>query len=334
MPSKKNRVTIAEVAKYANVSTMTVSRVVNKRGQVSDEMRKLVHDAMAVLGYRPNRIARSLVNSKTFKIGVIVPDMSSIFFAAVLTNIESVLWNHNYYMLLSNSGKSDRREQDILDVFEEDQVDGVLIFGSHLECQHLTNLLRNQRAAVVVNGEVNSKVAGQILFDQRGAVETAVQYLVKKGRTHLGYVGVDKRTYAMRERKCAFDNILTQLDDTVEGWVMDSNKDNVDIRLPQYLEDYPQTNGILCFNDELAADVLLTLSQMGKHIPDDIAVIGFDDVKLAQWVTPQLTTIRLKKSIGELGELAAQLLLERIEGTVHDEPVILSHELIIRDSTP
>lgn len=334
MPKKKNRVTIAQVAEYAQVSTMTVSRVVNNRGQVSEAMRQLVQNAMDELEYKPNRIARSLVSSKTFKIGVIVPDMSSMFFATVLSSIEHVLWEHDYYMVVSNTGESDRREQDILDVFEQDQVDGILIFGSHLDSKQLTNLLRNQRAAVVFNGEVDPDVAGQILMDLRGAIEMTVQFLVDKGRKKLGYAGTDYRTYASREREKAFNSVIDELGDDVEGWIMPSTRHNLDLELKKFLNDYPETNGIICFNDELAADVLLTLSRWGKHVPDDIAIVGFDNVRLAQWVTPRLTTIRLKKSVSELGELAAHMLLERIEGKHDGSPIILNHELVIRESTP
>lgn len=333
MPPKKNRVTIAQVAEYAQVSTMTVSRVVNNRGQVSEKMRQLVQNAMDELGYRPNRIARSLVSNKTYKIGVIVPDMSSMFFTAILSSIEHVLWKHDYYMVVSNSGKSNRREQDIFDVLEEDQVDGVLSFGSHLDSQQLTSLLRNQKASVVFNSEVDPKVAGQILLDQAGAVQSAVNYLVGKGRKKLGYVGVDGRTYAMRERERAFRYAIGQFDD-ICGWALDTGKVTVKTVLSQYVEEYPETNGLICFNDEVAADVLLILSQMGKKVPDDIAVIGFDDVRAAQWVTPRLSTIRLKKGISYLGELAAHMLLERIEGESDNSPVVLDHELVIRESTP
>ena len=334
MPPKKNRVTIAQVAEYAQVSTMTVSRVVNNRGQVSESMRQLVQNAMDELEYKPNRIARSLVSSKTFKIGVIVPDMSSMFFATVLSSIEYVLWKHDYYMVVSNTGKSDRREQDILDVFEQDQVDGILVFGSHLDCKQLTSLLRHQRAAVVFNGEVDTKIAGQILMDIQGAISSTVRHLVDKGRKKIVYAGVDYKTYAMRERERAFRSIIDESNDGVEGWVMPSAKHNLDSELEKFLNNHPETNGIICFNDELAADVLLTLSRLGKHVPDDIAVVGFDDVRLAQWVSPRLTTIRLKKSVSELGELAAHMLLERIEGNNDDSPVILNHELVIRESTP
>jgi len=238
-------------------------------------------------------------------------------------------------MVVSNTGASDRREQDILDVFEQDQVDGILVFGSHLDSNQLTSLLRNQRAAVVFNGEVDPKVAGQILMDIQGAIASAVHHLVDKGRRKIVYAGSDYRTYAMRERERAFTKVIEEIGDSVEGWIMSSTKhNNLDSDLEKFLNDYPETNGIVCFNDELAADVLLILSRLGKSVPDDIAVIGFDDVRLAQWVSPRLTTIRLKKSVSELGELAAHMLLERIEGNNDDSPVILNHDLVIRESTP
>lgn len=331
MPQKKDRITIASVAEYAQVSMMTVSRVVNNRGQVSDAMKQRVLNAMNELGYKPNRIARSLASNRTYKIGVIVPDMSSMFFGAILASIEHILWKHDYYMVLSNTGKSERREQDILDVFEEDRVDGVLIFGSHLSHDRLTDQLKNQRAAVVFNGEVDPKVAGQILLNQSKAIQMAVKHLLAVGRTYLGYIGLDRRTYSMRDRRQAFEDTVAQLQ--IDNWVMNYSEENLEPILLEYLQAYPQTDGIICFNDEMAAEVLTILADAGRKVPEEIAVIGFDDIKLATWVTPKLTTIRMKLSISKLGELAANMLLDRIEGRVDDEPHILDHELIIRDST-
>jgi len=332
MPQKKDRITIASVAEHAQVSMMTVSRVVNNRGQVSDAMKQRVLSAMNELGYKPNRIARSLASNKTFKIGVIVPDMSSMFFASILASIEHILWEHDYYMVLCNTGKDERREQDILDVFEEDQVDGVLIFGTHLSHSQLTTLLKNQRAAVVFNGEVDPKVAGQILLNQSEAIGMAVKHLINVGRTTIGYIDLDQRTYSMRERRQAFENTTSQ--SSVKSWVLESGKENLAPLVRQFLQDYPQTDGIICFNDEMAVRALVILKDDGKQIPEDIAVIGYDDVKIATWVTPKLTTIRLKMSISKLGELAANMLLDRIEGKGDTNPIILDHELIIRDSTP
>lgn len=332
MPQQKERITIADVAKYAQVSMMTVSRVVNNRGQVSDAMKQRVLNAMDELGYKPNRIARSLVSNRTYKIGVIVPTIAGSFFTEILESAERVLWKHGYYMVLCNSGNENRREQDILNIFEEDRVDGVLIFGSHLNYEQLTNLLANQRAGVVFNGEVDPQVAGQILMNQEAAIEMAVKYLISVGRTHLGYVGLNSPTYAIRERKQTFENVVKQ--SFIDGWVMLSGRADSKMFLPQYLQDFPQTNGIICFNDEIAAEVLRILADLGKKVPDEIAVIGFDNLQLATWVTPKLTTISLRMSISELGELAANMLLDRIEGKVDDQPRILSHDLIIRDSTP
>jgi LacI family transcriptional regulator len=331
--STKNRVTIAQVAEYAQVSTMTVSRVVNNRGQVSDETRTAVHHAMSELGYKPNRIARSLVSNKTYKIGVLVPDLDSTFFASILSSIEQVLWEHDYQVLVSNSGKSDRREQDILTVFEEDQVDGVLVFGSHLDKDQLTELLQNQKAAVVFNCEVDSKAAGQILLDHDNAIELAVSHLMNSGRSHLGYVGTGLQTYATRSRQRVFEKVVSA--HNLTGWLLQLDYGTIRDSLPEYLERFPDTDGVVCFNDECAAEVLFALDMLGKRVPEDVAVIGFDDIKLAQLVTPRLTTVRTKTHIRDLGELAANMLLGRINGNEGDElPIMVAYELVIRDSAP
>lgn len=333
MSSIKNRVTIVQVAEYAQVSTMTVSRVVNNRGQVSDETRTAVHHAMSELGYKPNRIARSLVSNKTYKIGVVVSDLDSMFFSAIVSSIEHVLWQHDYHMLVSNSGKSNRREQDILTAFEEDQVDGVLVFGSHLDRDQLTELLQNQKAAVAFNCEVDNKAAGQILLDHDNAIDLAICHLVNDGRLHLGYVGIGLQTYATRNRQRVFEERVAAYNLT--GWLLKSRHGAIRQGLPEYMERFPDTNGLVCFNDECAAEVLFVLDMLGKRVPEDVAVIGFDDIKLAQLVTPRLTTVRTKTHIRDLGELAANMLLGRINGNEDEEsPIMVAYELVVRDSAP
>ena len=132
VPKPKDRVTIADVAQKADVSSMTVSRVLNNKDGISDHTREHVLTVMRELGYRPNRIARSLVTDKTLKIGVVVPSISSAYFGAVLEGAERVFWETDYHMLLANTGNNPRREAAIMDLFEEDRVDGVLVFSSIL----------------------------------------------------------------------------------------------------------------------------------------------------------------------------------------------------------
>src|SRR5690606_20968699 len=125
---QKERVTLADVAQKADVSAMTVSRVLNNKDGISETTREHVLSIMQDLGYRPNRVARSLATAQTLKIGIVIPSISSAYFGAVLEGAERVLWDNGYHILLCNSANSKKREQAILDLFEEDRVDGVMVF--------------------------------------------------------------------------------------------------------------------------------------------------------------------------------------------------------------
>ncbi len=334
MTKSKTRITIADVAQKADVSMMTVSRVLNNKDGIGDDTRRHVLAVMSELGYKPNRIARSLASDRTLKIGVIVPSISSAYFSAILQSAEHVFWHNNYHMLLCNTGNNDRHEKDVLEFFEEDCVDGVLIFGSHLGCKQLSELLGNQRAAVVVNTQVNPKIAGQIIFDEPTGIAMALEHLLKQGRKHLAYVGPPRRTYAIRQRLDSFVQILSAADKYEADSVVNCEEEVADVAVSRLLRERPQTDGIVCFNDTMAVRVLRACADLGRRVPEDIAVIGYDDIDIARMVTPRLTTLRLTLNKDEQGALAAQMLLDRIEGQVDQEPIMLNHELVIRESAP
>ena len=334
MTKTKTRITIADVAQKADVSMMTVSRVMNNKDGIGEETRQHVLAVMNELGYRPNRIARSLASDKTLKIGVIVPSISSAYFSAILESAEHVFWQNNYHMLLCNTGNNDRHEKDVLEFFEEDCVDGVLIFGSHLDRGQLSALLDDQRAAVVVNTEVDPEVAGQIIFDERTGIAMAVEHLLKQGRSHLAFVGPPRRTYASRQRLASFIDVLSAADLFNPDSIVNSKDEVIDQVVKHLLHDRPQIDGIVCFNDTVAVRVLRACADLGRRVPEDVAVIGYDDIDIARMVTPRLTTLRLTLDKDEQGALAAQMLLDRIEGQVDQEPILLNHELVIRESAP
>ena len=328
------RVTLTDVAEKAAVSAMTVSRVLNNKEGISPETREHVLAVMHELGYRPNRVARSLVTDKTLKIGVIVPGISSAYFGAVLEGAERVFWDYDYNMVLCSTGNSARREQAVLDLFEEDRVDGVLVFSSHLSKEMLTQYLENQRSAVVLNAEVDETVAGHIYVDEPGAMSLAVNHLVSRGRRTLSYIGHGENTYAKRERLMGFMANLVKHGCTVNPELIISVAEDNHHLTKQLLHDHPEIDGIVCFNDEIAARALRACAELGRRVPDDVAIIGYDDIYLAELLTPTLTTLRLNMTKHEVGAMAARMLLERIEGQVNQEPVALSHRLIVRDSAP
>ncbi len=314
---------------------MTVSRVLNNKNGISDETRRHVLKIMRELGYRPNRVARSLATARTLKIGVLVPSISSAYFASVLEGVEHVFWENGYHMLLCNTAASAEREQSILNFFEEDRVDGVMVFSSHLPAQTLNTFLRNQQAAVMINSEVESGLAGHVRTDETNGMTKAIEHLVKAGRRHIGYIGFDAPSYAGRQRKQAFLDICQRLDLPLKpGQMVSCDRRSGYTAATQLLQGAPHIDAMLCFNDEIAAGGLRACMEFGRRVPEDVAVIGYDDIFLAELMTPPLTTLRLKTDKQAVGEMAAQMLLARIEGGDTCDELVLEHELIVRASAP
>ncbi len=335
MTKQKDHLTIADVAARADVSAMTVSRVLNNKEGISEETRQHVLSVMHELGYRPNRVARSLATARTLKIGIVVPSISSAYYGAVLEGVERIFWEHGYHIVLCNTANSHRREQAVLNLFEEDRVDGVIVFSSHLTADELTLALGKQRAAITINADVEPGVAGSIFTDELKSMETAVTHLMNYGRRCIGYVSWDVPTYASRERKRGFVEALKAADLPVASeWIVNSHRRTGYTTTRQLLESERAIDSLICFNAEIAAGALRACHDLGLRVPDDVAVIGYDDIFLAELLTPSLTTLRLQLTKREVGALAARMLLERIEGHPTQDQVLLNHELIVRESAP
>jgi LacI family transcriptional regulator len=335
VPKQKERVTLADVAQKADVSAMTVSRVLNNKDGISETTREHVLSIMQDLGYRPNRVARSLATAKTLKIGIVIPSISSAYFGAVLEGAERVLWDNGYHILLCNSANSHKREQAILDLFEEDRVDGVMVFSAHLPCDQLTSYLKKQRAAVAVNCEIEPGAAECVMTNEVQSMSLAVAHLLKDGRRHLGYVGqtVDSRTTRERQRSFVLAMQAAGFAPDLDR-MMASDRGSGYLTARRLLEKAPEIDGLICFNDEFAAGALRACYELGRRVPDDVAVIGYDDIFLAELLTPSLTTLRLELTKPEVGALAARMLLERIAGRPTQDKFMLNHELIVRESAP
>ena len=338
MPRPKDRVTIADVAQKADVSMMTVSRVINNHASISEKTRQNVLRVMGEIGYRPNRIARSLASDKTFKIGIVIPGVSSAFYAEVLEGVEHLLWEHNYHILLCNTGRNCEREQDLLRMLEEDCADGVIVFSSFLPADRLAEMLEQQRAAVVFSTDLQPPIAGVVNIDERASMLKAVKHLIKSGRRKLAYIGTRGYNRAGRERHASFMAALAETGLTIDPAAVvvcdDAPWEEGFDTSQRLLEAVPDVDAIICYNDYVAAGTLRGCQVMGRRVPDDVAIIGYDDILIARLTSPPLTTLRYTISNRRVGEMAAEMLLGRIQGNTEQDEVILQHELLIRESAP
>lgn len=334
------RITLADVAREAGVSMMTVSRAVNNKEGVSQETRQAIEEVIKRIGYRPNIIARGLATQRTGTLGLVVPDISNPFFSEVARGVEKTASAQNYSVLVCNTEEDPERELDLLELLSEKWVDGLVLCSSRLEQQKLKSVLVRFPAAILVNRQLKSmnirNTVGSVLIDDKAGGRMATNHLIESGHKVIGFLSGPSisqsshwRTEGYRQALAAADlpyrqDLVLPCSPTVAGGQQAAS---------DLLEKYPEITALFCYNDLVAVGAIQACVEVGRAIPNDLAIVGYDDIMLAPLVTPPLTTCRVARE--ELGSLAAGLLLERLGGCTEDcEKRILQPELIIRASAP
>jgi LacI family transcriptional regulator len=329
---------MADVAREVGVSLMTVSRVVNKKGDVSEETRQRVLDAIDRLGYRPSAIARSLATRRTGTLGLVIPDVANPFFAEVARGVEHVAYAEGYNVFLCNTDEDPRRELDILESLEEKRVDGIVLCSSRLENEHLRVVTESHEAVVLVNRrlQVDDLPTAAVLVDDIAGGRMATQHLLSGGHQAIGFLSGPSGSRSGRGRVEGYRDALREAGIVFKaGWLRACAPVAEDGRRAAnaLLGAHPEITGLLCYNDLVAVGALKACSARGCAVPDDLAVVGFDDIPLAELVTPALTTCRIPRH--ELGVRAVRLLLEQIEGSKNGHKEIVLHPtLVVRGSAP
>ena len=329
------KTTIADVAREAGVSSQTVSRVINNKGEISAETRKSVLAVIERLGYRPSSIARSLATSRTHTIGLSVPDIANPFWPEIARGIEDVAWERRYHVFLCNTTEAPEREEAILQLLEDKRVDGVIVAGSRLPDERLLSLLGNHPATVLVNRTLPGSQTGSVRVDARQGAILAIDHLLARGRLRIGFLAGPP---ASQNSRAHMSGYLAALE--AAGHTPDPDRI---IACPPTLEGgyqavkalfdrHPNLDALYCYNDLIAIGVLQACVELGLRVPDDVAVVGYDDILLASLVTPSLTTLRVSKYA--VGASAARMLFDRIQGHVQPSELIIEPELVLRASAP
>jgi LacI family transcriptional regulator len=334
-----NRVTMSDVARQAGVSLMTVSRVINNKGDVSIETRQRILEIIASLDYRPSAIARSLATKETCTIGLVVPDITNPFFADITRGVEHLAYSRGYQVFLCNSEEDPQRELAVIQSLEEKRVDGLILCSSRLEEEKLGGVLANLPAVVLINRclyKTNEDIFDSVILDDERGGWLATRHLIQAGHLHIGFLGGPPASFSGKGRG---DGYLAALQESGlnpdEGWISNCQPsvDGGRQAALDMLAQYPQLTGLFCFNDLVAVGALHACDELGRRVPEDLAIVGHDDIPLAALVTPGLTTCRVPRY--ELGAMAVNALFERFQdssGECHQG--VLQAELIIRESAP
>jgi LacI family transcriptional regulator len=324
-----------DVAERAGVSVTTVSHVINETRPVSDELRQRVLAAIDELGYQPNVLARSLRRGETHTIGMIVPDSANPFFAELARGIEDTSFEHGYNLILCNSDGDLDKELIYADVLTEKQVDGILFVAAGLSTDHIRALQERRIPVVIVDREIPDVSVDQVLTDNAGGGWLATRHLLELGHRCIGCITGPSDVTPSAERVIGYRQALSEGGIPVDEVLIvkgDFQYESGYRAARQLLARDDPPTAIFACNDLMAVGAISAAVEMGRQVPVNLSVVGFDDVRLASFANPPLTTIVQPKY--EMGVLATTMLLERMRN--HDIPPrrrLLDTSLLIRQST-
>ncbi|HLR08427.1 MAG TPA: catabolite control protein A [Bacillota bacterium] len=328
-------VTIYDVAREANVSMATVSRVVNGNPNVKPTTRKKVLRTIERLGYRPNAVARGLASKKTTTVGTIIPDISSIFFSELARGIEDIATMYKYNMILSNSDQNKEKELRLINTMLEKQVDGILFMGGKITDEHVEQFSSAPVPVVLAATYDETENIPSVNIDYEEAAYEATRFLIDRGNKHPALVTGGDDTAVNRLKEDGYMRALRESGVTVnESFILYgdySYQSGVDAAAELLaLPDKP--TAVFVASDEMALGVIHGAQDKGYNIPHDLEVFGFDNTRLATMVRPTLSTI--VQPMYDIGAVAMRLLTKYMnKEEVTEKNVILPHRIIERSST-
>ncbi len=343
MTSKKRRVKLEDIARKLNISIATVSRALDENPRVKLSTREKVINAAKTMGYMPNQIAKSLSSGKTNIIGVIIPRYDEPFFIEVCRGIDNYAREHNYKILISSSRNSFEFERENLISFERGLVDGIILSPTH-ETEmfaHIKNII-NKGIPVVLFDNIREEVPGAdhvIIEDDKASFE-AVEFLIKKGKTRIAFIGgiMEKKVFQNRYKGYidAMKKYNMPIHDDLILHCKSLDREFEDVEIQSFLKGVSIIpDAIFTCTDNYGLLTMKTLLRMGYNIPDDVAVIGFGDLGLGEVFVPSMTCIAQPSY--EMGQKVAELLINQFNESndvSHRKKVVkLKTQLVLRDST-
>jgi LacI family transcriptional regulator len=327
--------TIREVASRAGVSPTTVSHVINNTRFVSADARQRVLDAMSELNYRPNVLARSLRRGETHTLGLILPDSANPFFAEIARAIEDVAFSAGYSVIIGNSENQLSKEQIYVEVLVNKQVDGLIFVTTGDQSSSLESLVRDGLPVVVVDRRLSGLQVDTVLTDNLQGGLSATRYLLELGHRRIACVTGPSNLTPSAERVIGYRRALEEYGVSPdENLILRGNfhPDSGYRATLELLRCQPPPTAIFVCNDMMAIGALRALGEAGLRVPEHCSLVGFDDIELASYVIPPLTTIGQDKTA--LAEAAVTLLLERIaDPDLPAQNRVLPTKLIERLST-
>jgi DNA-binding LacI/PurR family transcriptional regulator len=326
-------ISIKDVAAAAGVSHSTVSRALNNSPRVSQETSERIRRIAEEAGYSGSAIARSLATRRTKTIGVVVTTIADPFAAGIVIGIEEIAGNNGYSVFLANSNADPDRELRVVRSFEERRVDAIIVLASRVGALYLTLLSRLRVPIVMINNQHPSEFVHSVCIENTHGARTATAYLLSLGHRRIGYIGDRNGRQSDTERFAGYRDALDSADLPFQPDLVqygDSTPDggvqamSILLRMPE------PPSAVFCYDDMTALGAIRAARSAGCRIPEDISIVGFDDLPIVRFTDPPLTTIR--QPMAKMGCLAMEAVLDLLGGSGLSHDIKVKGELIERSS--
>ncbi len=330
------KVTIDDIARIAHVSKATISRVLNDKKGVGAETRVRVKQIIDELEYKPNLLARGIATAKTKTIGVIIPDITNPFFPALIKSIEDYFSKKNYTVILCNTDSNSEKEMQSISTCIAKRVDGVLLASSVDEPSQMHSLLKkyNLPCVLIDRGVQGFDADARVFVDNEYSVFLATSQLIKSGNRQIAFISGPAAISTSRERINGYLEALKQFNIPFDenllyygDYTMESGYRAVECLIQK--QPFP---ALIAANDVMAIGAIKKLKQLKLRIPEDVEIIGYDNIQISELVEPTLSTV--EQPVYAVGQTASEILLSIINGvTIKERSIRMEAHLILREST-
>ena len=329
------KVTQRMIAKEAGVSVNTVSRALNNKPDINPTTRRKILKIAKELGYVPNLLAKSLKSGETKTIGVIVSNLFNPFFGPVVYGIDEKIRKKGYSIIICNSDSDYKREEEAIATLVKKRVDGILITPVKRSSLDASFLEKTKIPCVLMMSQFKAKNFDYVGFDDKMGTFLATEHLIKKGHKKILYLSGPPSFSLSQDRLIGYKRALNKYGIKIEKSLIRSVTPKLEEGykvVKELLSKKFDFTAIVAFNDYIALGAMKAIFEHNLKIPDDIALVGHDDIEFASLATVPLTTVRLPKHL--LGEKAAEILLSKMKGRKKKaQHFFLKPELVIREST-
>jgi len=339
---KIGQATIKDIAKELNVSSSTVSRALKDYPGISDETKRKVKEVADKLNYRPNAIALSLRKSRSFTIGVIIPEVVHFFFSTVISGIEEVASSRGYNVILSQTNESYNREKSSIDTMLSNQIDGFLVSFSKetTDFEHFSKLLNYGYPIVFFDRVPNIPNAISVMVDDFKGAYNATSHLISQGYTKIAHLVGPPNLAISKERERGYREALKNhgvqiYPELIIECAYGTSDEGFKVTEDLLKNGKVKPDAIFANNDMAAVGSILACKAMGFKVPEDIGVVGFSNWQFCSFIDPSLSSV--SQPGFKIGEKATQILLDMIEKKLDpetiDSPIVLETELLVRKSS-